>query len=124
MWNHGNPGYNGLRNDKEKYPLPKEARIVKLIIGYWTVPEKEADFFKVKVDNKEITEKQISEQIKKYREIYTKMNGELDDFISEVDKIKNQIFKNEINFEVKKLTVNEIITCQKKENMPKLKRYI
>lgn len=107
--------YNGLfdKNIKEKYKLPPASN-VQLIIGYWTVPDI-AEFFKD--DDKEK---------KKYEKIKTKMEEEIKTFMQDecCQKVKKLFRKKGVEFDVKKMSVEKIVSCLKKTDEKALRRYI
>ena len=90
----------------------KEVKKITLICGMWTI------------ENEEFFCRKSEDQYKKYKDIYTKTNDEFEEFHNSLGKIK-KLFENKgIKFNVKKVTVKEIIECFGKSNEPYLKRYI
>lgn len=94
----------GIYNHKDE-PLKK----IILVIGYWTLPDGLL---------KDVAQKNNYEYIK------TEFEKEVDEFISCVEyKNAVELFKPE-SFEVKRMTVSQIVDCIGKSSIKGLKRYI
>jgi len=102
--------YNAIQN--EKFPKVKKIR---LVIGYWTIPD---DLF----DDK--NPKQNKQKVK-YGNIKIGMEKEIDRFIENFNDIKEILFGN-YDFEIRRMTVKEIVNCLDKspKEIKYLKRYI
>lgn len=100
--------YNGIHQGK----LPK-VPVIKLIVGFWTVPD--ADFFK---GSKKL--------YYTYQDAERELRQEFHSFYDELKGI-NDLFKEQgICFELKLLTVKEIVKCLEKSRaeMDALRRYL
>ncbi len=118
--------YNGL-NSKSKYTLPNSAKKVHLVIGYWTIPNDNTFLKEAKIDY-ETYKKDIEGSDENPKE--NTMRYEIKKFTETLKELKiKDLFwdKYEVTFDVKALTVKEIVDClDKKENdlNALMKRYL
>ena len=91
----------------------RDVKKIVLACGMWTIES--GDFFCKDPEN----------QYKKYSNIYNEMEKEFEEFYNNLEPIQKLFRKMGIEeFDVKKMSVKEIIECLGKTNEPYLKRYI
>ena len=121
---HANKYHEKLRDD---YKLPTKPKNIILVIGYWTVPNDNTFLKEAKIDY-ETYKKDIEGSDENPKE--NTMRYEIKKFTETLKELKiKDLFwdKYEVTFDVKALTVKEIVDClDKKENdlNALMKRYL